>query len=281
MKLGFCSNAYTRHTLEDAIARVGAIGYAGIELLCDAPHFWPEAEPPDRIPRIREALDAAGLAVANVNANTAVGAYPLAIPENVFGPSLASPDPAVRARRADHVRAAVDLARATGAASVSLTLGAAGDDLPPEDALDLARGMLDGLLDHAEAKGVGLGLEAEPGLLLETTAEAAAFVAEVDHPRLGLNLDIGHAVVAGEDPAAMIRLHHARILHLHLEDIRGGKHFHRIPGQGDVDFAAIAAALREVGYGGFASVEVYPYRADPDAAAQASHDVLAPLFDRQ
>lgn len=280
MKLGFCSNAFTRFPLEQAIDRVAAAGYAGIELLCDRPHFWPPEEPERRAAQLAAHLRSAGISASNVNANTAVGAYGIAIPENVFGPSLASADPATRQFRIGHVRAAIDLAAATGAPCVCITSGAPESDHPPEAGLEQLRRSLDELLPYAEQQGVKLGIETEPGLLLERSDELASFLDQVGHPLLGFNFDVGHAVVMGEDPAAVVAAHGSRMWHLHLEDIAGGKHFHRVPGEGDVDFAAIARALRQVRFANFASVEVYAHKSDPDGAARRAFDKLAPLFDR-
>jgi sugar phosphate isomerase/epimerase len=280
MKLGFCSNAFTRFPLEEAIDRVAAIGYAGIELLCDRPHFWPPDERPQRAQQLAARLRAAGIAASNINANTAVGAYGIAIPENVFGPSLASGDEATRRYRVAHVCAAIDLAAATGAPCVSITSGAVESDHPPEAGRAQLLRSLDGVLRHAEVCGVRVGIETEPGLLLERSDELARLIAEVGHPLLGFNFDVGHAVVMGEDPARVVAEHNTRIWHLHLEDIAGGKHFHRVPGEGEVDFQAIAQALRQAAFSSFASVEVYAHKSDPDGAARRAFAVLAPLFDR-
>jgi protein FrlC len=76
-----------------------------------------------------------------------------------------------------------------------------------------------------------IGIEYEPGLLIETAAEVRRLIDEVNHPALGANLDIGHAVCAGENPLESIELLAGRIWNVHIEDIRGRKHFHLIPGE--------------------------------------------------
>jgi len=101
----------------------------------------------------------------------------------------------------------------------------------------------------------------------------------VDHPRLGANLDVGHAWCAGDDPAESVRILGRRIRHLHLEDIKGRRHFHLIPGEGgEIDFAAIRAALDRIGYTGAAAVELYTYPDEPDRAAAEAYAALAPIF---
>ena len=41
MHLAFSSNAYLNFSIEDTIARIAGLGYAGLELLADVPHAWP------------------------------------------------------------------------------------------------------------------------------------------------------------------------------------------------------------------------------------------------
>ena len=41
MKLAYSSNAYLNYSIEETIARIAGLGYAGLELLADVPHAWP------------------------------------------------------------------------------------------------------------------------------------------------------------------------------------------------------------------------------------------------
>lgn len=277
-RLSFCANAYTAHPLPEALRRIRAVGYEGCELLFDAPHWWPPRAEAAKLRQLQELCGELGLAVVNLNANTACGHYREPIPENVFGPALTDADPARRRLRRDHLMAAIEVAAALGCPSVAFTTGQVGDDCPPARALERLHGELPPLLRAAQDAGVRLGVEAEPGLLHERSDEVAALVDELQHPALGFNLDVGHAVVMGEDPAAVVAAHHARIWHLHLEDIAGRKHFHLPPGEGDVDFAGVAAALARAGWDGWASVELYPYKSDPDRVARLALERLGPLF---
>jgi hypothetical protein len=47
LTLAYSTNAYRRHSTEEAIDRIAGLGYAGIELMADEPHLWP-AEIPER-----------------------------------------------------------------------------------------------------------------------------------------------------------------------------------------------------------------------------------------
>jgi sugar phosphate isomerase/epimerase len=47
-----------------------------------------------------------------------------------------------------------------------------------------------------------------------------------------------------------------------------------VPGRGTIDFAATLTAIRQTGYSGWLTVELYPYIDDPDAAAREAKDFL-------
>ena len=96
----------------------------------------------------------------------------------------------------------------------------------------------------------------------------------VDNPLFGANLDIGHSCVAGEDLSYVIELLGRSIFHIHLEDIRGKKHYHLIPGLGDLDFQNIFGLLSSSGYTGYITVELYTYPQKPFEAAQRAIEHL-------
>jgi sugar phosphate isomerase/epimerase len=69
--------------------------------------------------------------------------------------------------------------------------------------------------------------------------------------RLGLCYDVGHAFRTGEDPAAFIRAHHARIFDVHLKDSLAATGQDDVPvemGRGHMDLRAVLRALVESGF---------------------------------
>lgn len=92
MKLAYSSNAYTRATLLDAIDSIGRLGYDGIEILCDHPHWFPGHVDQRELEAVRDRIAEYGLSVSNLNANTANVYFDPLPPENVFEPSLSSAD---------------------------------------------------------------------------------------------------------------------------------------------------------------------------------------------
>ena len=277
VELAFGTNAYTRFSLPEAVRRIAEHGYAGAELLADAPHaFVPSFDDADR-EALADALEETGLAVSNVNANTAMGYYDDAPPSAFFEPSIITADDDDRARRVEYTKGAIDLAAAVDAPAVCVATGRPLPGNPPERAREYLLDSLHEVLDHAEPAGVDVGIEFEPELLVECTDEVLALIEEVDRDSLGVNLDIGHAAVYGEDPAESVRRCAGHITGIHLEDIVGGrrgKHYHRIPGEGDLDFEAVFEALDDVGYEGFATLELYTYPDEPDRAAREALEAL-------
>lgn len=276
MWLAYSTNGFTRVDLPTAIERIGAAGYAGVELLADAPHWSPADLTAERLRVLRRALTASGLAVSNVNANTAACLWPEAPPEAVFEPSLSNADPAVRGRRLDHAFAALDLAAAVGAPCISVSSGRTQAHVPPAEGFRYFAQSLATLCDRAASVGVRVGVEYEPALLVETADEVAWLIDRVGHPALGVNLDIGHAVCAGEDAVDSVERLASRIWNVHVEDIRGRKHHHLVPGEGDLDFDRVIAALARVGYEGALTVELYTCADRADEAAGRAFAHLAP-----
>lgn len=277
VQLAFSTNAYTRFELPEAIRRIGDAGYDGVELLADAPHaFLTEFEAGDRT-ELQDTLETTGISVSNVNANTATGYYDDAPESSFFDPTIITDDEEKRAWRVSYTKKAIDLANAVGAPAVCVATGRPEPGNPPEQAREYLLDSLHDILDHAESVGVDVGIEFEPELLIECTDEVLDLLDTVDRDALGVNLDIGHAAVYGENPAESVRQCAGQITGVHLEDIVGGrrgKHYHRVPGEGDIDFDAIFQALDDIGYDGFGTLELYTYPDTPDQAAQQALEVL-------
>jgi fructoselysine 3-epimerase len=280
MPLAFSTNAFTRFSLDDALAGIAQAGFALVEILADAPHADPGtgADPVRLGQALRPRLAALRLGVCNVNCNCSFSYWRHAPPEAYFEPSLISPVDQHRFDRAQRVRWAVEFAAAVGAPAVSITSGRCLGGVPPDRAGHLLRESLLPLLDHADRHGVNLGIECEPGLYIEYASELADLIADLGHPRLGANLDVGHSHVLGESIPDAFRLLRGRIWNLHIEDLPGRKHYHTIPGRGTFPWPTLLDAVRATTYAGPATVELYTETADPHTAARESHAFLGPLF---
>ncbi|MBM3957714.1 MAG: sugar phosphate isomerase/epimerase, partial [Gemmatimonadetes bacterium] len=75
-------------------------------------------------------------------------------------------------------------------------------------------------------------------------------------PEAKLGPDLNWLTRAGIDPVEFIHRYEKSIIFLHLRDARKDGRWVESVGEGDTDFAAIAGALREVGFEGVASIEL-------------------------
>ena len=281
MRLAFSTNAYLKFPFEEAASRIASFGYDGLELLADVPHAWPAGLLPGPKKSILEAMDLNGLAFSNVNAfmMNAVNDHR----QPYWYPSFIEPDESYRRVRIDHTKRALSLCAELGAPHITTEPG--GPIAPGqtrEEAMDLFVEVLKPLAEHAEKLGVLLLIEPEPGLLIETTEEYLEVADRVDAPSIGLNFDVGHAFCMSEDLPRQIARMAPHTKHYHLEDIAATRvHHHLIPGLGAIDFAEVIAAIRETGYDGWLTVELYPNQDAPDAAALAARALLVPLLEPQ
>lgn len=278
MQLAFSSNAYMRYPFEEAAARIRALGYEGLELMADVPHAWPAGLLPATKRSIREAMDREQLAFSNVNAfmMNAVADHR----QPYWYPSFIEPDPAYRRIRTDHTRRALELCAELGAPHITTEPG--GPLAPGQSrsgAIDIFVEELKPLAELAERLGVGLLVEPEPGLLIETTEQYLEVAERLGSSAIGLNFDIGHAFCMSEDIPGQVRRLAAHTRHYHVEDIAASRvHHHLVPGTGAIPFGPILEAIRATGYEGWLTVELYPFIDDPDAAGRAALATLGELL---
>lgn len=278
MKLAFSTNAYTRFPLLDALRGIKEAGFAGVEILADVPHAYPPLITPELTASVAAALEKTGLAVSNVNCNCSFGYWKDAPPEPYFEPSLISPNAKFRDDRSEMIVKTLEFARHIGAANISITSGRTLGGMPPKKAAKQFAESIRPILDRADALGVNVGIECEPGLFLEYIAELREWIDRLGHPRFGANLDIGHSVVIGESIAEVVAMLKGRIWNLHVEDLPGRKHYHMIPGEGTLDWKTLKTALQQIQYDRFLTVELYTHTEDPQDAAEKSYAFLARKF---
>ena len=278
MKLAFSTNAYTRFPLIEAVRGIKQAGFAGVEILADVPHAYPETLDDAQVSDIRRELDRLQLQVSNINANCTFGYWRHAPPEPYFEPSLISPTPQYRADRTRLILKTLDFAKSVNARNISITSGRMLGGMPPEPAAKQFAESMKPILHRADALGIDVGIECEPGLFLEYASELREWIDRLNHPRFGANLDIGHSQVLGESIPESVQLLGDQIWNLHVEDIPGRKHYHLIPGEGTLDWAGLKRALTGIDYQRFLTVELYTHTENPQLAADRSYAFLSKHF---
>jgi D-psicose/D-tagatose/L-ribulose 3-epimerase len=118
--------------------------------------------------------------------------------------------------------------------------------------------------DHAAKKNVRLAVEALNRFecyFLNTMAQLADYLDEVDHPHVKAMYDTFHSNIEEKDPVAAIKTIKRHMIHVHISENDRGT-----PGKGHVPWDATYAALKAAKYDGWMTIEAFG-RAIPALAA--------------
>ena len=260
MKLGVISDCFKR-PMAESIALAGALGLDGIQMYAVGGDICPDTllENEEKLNEYKALLKNHGLTVSALCGD--LGGH---------GFERANENP----ERIEKTKRIVDLAVAFDTAVVTTHIGV----IPEDENSEKYRIMLNALKEcgaYAASRGVTLAIETGPEVapILHKFVMAAG-------DGVGVNLDPANFVmVTGQDPAEAVRLLGKKIVHTHLKDgkmlkksdpleiynhfAEGGiealnvaDYFIETPvGEGDVDFGAYIAALKEIGFEGFLTIE--------------------------
>jgi sugar phosphate isomerase/epimerase len=261
MQIAICNELFEPQSLAETAACCAALGYEGLELapftLAPAPGELTSTQRR----QLRHAVESAGLRV--------VGLHWLLARTSGF--HLTASDPFVRQRTAQRLAELAYLCRDLG--GQLLVLGSPQQrQLPPgmsfAEGLQLAADTLTRVLPALEDCQVDLCLEPlgrTETNFLNSCSEALALANVLAHPRVGLHLDVKALADEGTPIPDLIRRYGRQARHFHANDPN-----RRGPGFGDLDFVPVLSALRESGYQGWVSVEVFDYSPDPLTVARES-----------
>jgi sugar phosphate isomerase/epimerase len=271
MKFAFSTNAFKRYSLEDSIREIGAVGYEGVEILCDIPHLFPPLLPIQRISRLNRLLKGQYLKVSNLNAFT------LYAIKDVYHPSWIETDNYLANIRIMHTINCVKAARLLGAKNISTEAGGPWNTVAREkkELTQLFANNIEQVVKIAETEKIRILIEPEPGLIIENSSQITEFLNSFSSRSIGMNCDLGHFFCVGEDPAKVVYQLADYIGHIHLADISSDRvHYHLLPGTGSINFKDIFDAIRSIGYQDFITVELYTYENNPIEAAHLAYEYL-------
>jgi len=265
MEIAFSTNAFKKFTLNNTINILAEIGYKGIEILCDIPHAYPKTITNSNIDDLKQLLSKLKISISNLNAFTlfALG--------DTYHPSWIENNLEKRKLRIDHTIDCITLARKFGASNISTEPGGPtiNQGLNENELLKVFANGINEILKVAEKENVTVLVEPEPGLLIENSEQFIKFIKNFDSECIGLNFDIGHFFCVGEDPSSVIYKLSEYVRHVHLEDIAADRtHHHLMLGEGAIDFESVFKSMKDIGYDGFVTIELYPYQDSPILAAK-------------
>ncbi len=272
----FCFNSTTLRNLDlfEALREVYACGYSGVELTLNESHLHPLHSSPQRVRAVADfcannGFDLVCLAAGGENLLSAAS----------YEPSLITDDANGRRTRIDLLKRSIQIAHQLNIPVLNFNSGRLKTGVEPARAWDDLKSAVRELLkDRGETI---LVLEPEPGFFIGTTADAINLIGEIAHPRLRLNLDLGHVNCSEEDCYGAIERALPYTRHIHIEDIKGRVHHHEIPGEGDIDFDRVFAAINQAKYSHYISVELHHHADIWQRALKESLAFLAPYGEKQ
>src|SRR5699024_4785958 len=216
LHLSYGTNGFGDHRLSDAVEVIAELGYTGVALTLDHHHLDPFA------PSISAETAALRRQLTRLGLDTVVetGARYLLDPRHKHEPTLVSAGG--RDLRVDFLHRAIDVAAELGSPVVHLWSGV----LPAGDTVEAGwQRLLDGMaqiLPNAEAAGVDLAFEPEPGMFIERLADVRELQKRLGNPeRLRYTIDVGHALCNEEAaPEEIIQAAGDQIAHIQIEDMR-------------------------------------------------------------
>jgi len=262
---GYGTNGFADHTLDDALDVIAGSGYGAVALTLGHPHLDPFATDwRERAERLATDLDRRGLRVV-----VETGARYLLDPWRKHRPTLVDRDAEPRLA---FLRRAIEIAAILRAECVSLWSGVLPDDVSPAEGWDLLVARLTALVPLAQEHGVTLSVEPEPGMLVETVADALRLRTTLGDPAaVGITVDLGHCVAV--EPAGVVgalRQAGSLLRNVQVDDMLPGVHEHLELGAGALDLGAAIETLRELGYAGVAAVELPRHSHDAPRLARTS-----------
>ena len=261
MKFAICNETFLDWPFERAFDFAAECGYTGIEIAPFTIDTDARRITSARRAEVRRQADAAGLEV--------VGLHWLLAKTTGF--YLTTPDAAVRRQTAEYVADLARLCRDLGGSILVFGSPQQRNLLPGvshEQAMANAAEVFRACLPAFEETGVTLAVEPlgpAEGDFLNTAAEGVRLIEMVGSPHCRLHLDC-KAMSSETTPIPdIIRSYRHLLMHFHANDPNK-----QGPGFGELDFVPIFAALGEIDYRGWVSVEVFDYTPGVERLARES-----------
>jgi sugar phosphate isomerase/epimerase len=265
LRFAICNELFEGWGWERVCEYARSLGYEGLEVAPFTLADSAEQVSPQRRAELRRAAESRGIEVLGLH-------WLLVKPPGLY---ITHPDAAVRRRTTDYFRQLVDLCADLGGKVMVIGSPKQRNLLPgvtKEQALGYAREVFQPSLDPAAKRGVTLAFEplgpAETDFV-NTIAEAIDLVKQVNHPAFRLNLDVKAMSSEPRPISDVIRSAKGYVAHVQVNDpnLLG-------PGMGDVKYEPVVAALREIGYDGWLSVEAFNFKAGAERIARESIEYL-------
>ncbi len=271
MKFAVCNEMFEDRPFEDAFRFAKDLGYTGVEFapFTLAPDAWQIT--PELCAETRKIVENLGMETVGVH-------WLLAKTEGYY---LTTPDAEIRQKTADYLAQLAKICRDLGGTIMVLGSPQQRNLLPGvshEQAMDYAAQTLRIAEPALRKHGVTLALEPlgpGEGDFLNTAELGVELMRAIDSPNVKLHLDVKAMSTETKPVADILRENAEHLAHFHANDpnLLG-------PGMGDMDFDPIFAALREIGYDGWVSVEVFDYSPGAETICRESMATMLACLEK-
>jgi len=269
MEFAICNEIFKGWKLEDTLSYAQRLGYSAVEIapftLADSVTAISAAERQ----KIRESADRIGIEIAGIH-------WVLVKPEGLY---INHPDPEIRQRTSEYFRELVDFCADIGGKVIVVGSPKQRNIMPgvtPEQGWEWAATTFRSAVGQAQRRQVTVCFEplgpAETNFI-NKAADAIRFVEQLHSPNFKIILDVKAMCTEAKPIPQIIGESFPHFAHFHANDknLKG-------PGFGEVDFKPIAGALKQVGYNGYVSVEVFNFDEGPEVIASKSLEYLKATF---
>jgi sugar phosphate isomerase/epimerase len=256
-----CNEIFQGWTIDETLNRAADIGYQAVEIAPFTLASTVTEVPTSERTRIRDIAARAGIAICGIH-------WVLVQTE---GMHLTHPDPSVRRRTSRYIGDLVEFCADIGGRTI--VLGSPKqrqrmEGVTEAEAWEWAAATLGEGVRRAEERGIILCIEPlapSETNFLNTAEDAVRFAAQFASRSMKIVLDVNAMSSESKPVPQIIRESWPHFAHFHANDSN-----RKGPGFGDVQFPPILKALREVGYDGYVSVEVFDFEEGPETIATRS-----------
>jgi len=236
------------YLVEEAIKRTAKLGYDGIELDAARPHVWPYDINKEHRVAIKKLVKECNLEVPAIS-----GYY--------FGMNFSSPLQSEREAATDYLVKCVELCNDLESKVLVVVPGVVVYGTSWKEAWNRSLDQMRLGIRRAEELGVYIGIEFVNTLwsnLVTTSWQAVDFMNECHSDQVKLVLDSSHAFYGGENIVDVVQSFGKDLVHVHFEDcLIGAPETRAVPGKGDVNLISLYQTLKEIGYDGYLTVELW------------------------
>lgn len=269
MKFAICNEIFKDWKIEDAMSFAKKAGYDAIEIAPFTLAKYVTDIPAVERQRIRDAAARCGIAISGIH-------WVLVQAEGMY---LNHPDGAVRQRTTRYFCDLVDFCADLGGRSIivgSPKQRNVMEGVSFAQAWDWATDTFRDAVKLAAQRSVTICFEPLAPVetnFINTAADAIRFTKQLASPNFKIILDVKAMCSESKPIPQIIRESWPNFAYFHANDanLKG-------PGFGEVDFKPIAAALKEVGYDGCVSVEVFKFEEGAEVIATKSIEYLKRVF---